>query len=632
MKKILFFILIMPTLIWGQWTESFDSGTSLPAGWAVINDGGSSGWIFGAPPIGTAHSGTNAAYIGSNSIAHDDFLITKAIPVQVGISDRISFYIRSGIFSLFNENYEVLVSTTDQSKAAFTTVLQTSQSAPGSWTKKVLSLAAYAGQTVYVAIHATDANMYALMADTFEVDAVPTTVPGCTSLISPANGATGISADGILSWNGISSATGYKVKVGTTSGATDIVNNTDVGDVLTYNIPGNLNPNTTYFATVIPYNAFGDAGGCAEISFTTSPPPANDNCSEAVALTVNPDYSCAAATAGTTESASASAETAPSCGAAGTNDDVWFKFTATNTAHRVRLSDVSGSADMAMAAYSGACGSLVQVACSDPNTMDLTGLTVGQEYKVRVWTYTSTVTAVASFNICVGTPPPPPANDNCANPTPLTVGGTFNAQAITATNVGATADGTAQSCQVNATNNVWYSVVVPASGTLKIETNSVSGSTFTDSVINVFSGVCGSLTVVACDDDNSADGNFSLVSLTGQTPGATLLVSVWRYSLGAGTDGQFKVSAYDASMLATSEVSAAKNEIKAYPTPFADVLNISDISKVKSVSVVDLAGRLVKTIDNPASVLHLGDLKQGVYFLSLTMKDGSKQTIKAIKK
>jgi len=226
----------------------------------------------------------------------------------------------------------------------------------------------------------------------------------------------------------------------------------------------------------------------------------------------------------------------------------------------------------------------------------------------------------------------PPVNNDCANPTPLTVGGVFATHAITTTNAGATADGTAQSCQTSATNNIWFSVVVPASGTLKIETNSVTGSTFTDSVINVFSGACGSLTPVACDDDSSADGNFSLVSLTGQTPGATLLVSVWRYSSGTGTDGQFKISAYDASLLATSEVSQAKNDLKAYPNPFADVLNISDISKVKSVSIVDVAGRVVKTIENPSSSLQLGDLKQGLYLVTLNMKDGSKQTIKAIKK
>ncbi|WP_370897933.1 fibronectin type III domain-containing protein [Chryseobacterium gossypii] len=84
--------------------------------------------------------------------------------------------------------------------------------------------------------------------------------------------------------------------------------------------------------------------------------------------------------------------------------------------------------------------------------------------------------------------------------------------------------------------------------------------------------------------------------------------------------------------LATSEVSGAKNNIIVYPNPFTDVLNISDIARVKSVSVNDVAGRLVKTIVNPDSALHLSDLNSGMYLLTLEMKDGTKQTIKVIKK
>ncbi|MCE3076781.1 fibronectin type III domain-containing protein [Chryseobacterium gwangjuense] len=89
---------------------------------------------------------------------------------------------------------------------------------------------------------------------------------------------------------------------------------------------------------------------------------------------------------------------------------------------------------------------------------------------------------------------------------------------------------------------------------------------------------------------------------------------------------------WEALTLATAEVSVNKNNIEVHPNPFVDVLNISDIKNVKSVSVMDVAGRLVKNIENPSSVLHLGDLKQGLYLVVLNMKDGSKQTIKAIKK
>lgn len=91
------------------------------------------------------------------------------------------------------------------------------------------------------------------------------------------------------------------------------------------------------------------------------------------------------------------------------------------------------------------------------------------------------------------------------------------------------------------------------------------------------------------------------------------------------------ISVNDAS-LATTEVVANKNNIQAYPNPFTEVLNISDVKNVKSISVVDIAGRLVKNIESPSSTLHLGDLKQGVYLVVLNMNDGSKQTIKAIKK
>ncbi|AZA82848.1 hypothetical protein C1637_18130 [Chryseobacterium lactis] len=89
---------------------------------------------------------------------------------------------------------------------------------------------------------------------------------------------------------------------------------------------------------------------------------------------------------------------------------------------------------------------------------------------------------------------------------------------------------------------------------------------------------------------------------------------------------------YQFGNLSTSEVKTAKNEVKVYPNPFSDTLNISDISKVKSVSIIDVAGRVVKTIETPSSVLQLRDLKEGMYLVVLNMKDGTTQTVKAIKK
>lgn len=228
-------------------------------------------------------------------------------------------------------------------------------------------------------------------------------------------------------------------------------------------------------------------------------------------------------------------------------------------------------------------------------------------------------------------PFPAPANDVCSGAIVLTPGATFAQNAITTTNVGATTDGTT-TCQSSRGNNVWYSVVVPASGSLTIETDAAAGSPLTDTVLSVHGGACGStFTNVSCDDD-TGNGNFSKVVLSGQTPGETLYVSIWRYTSNAtNLDGQFQISAYDAS-LSTSEIAQVKNNLTVYPNPFADVLNISDVKNVKSVSVIDIAGRLVKTIEKPNSALQLGELKSGMYMVVLNMNDGSKQTIKAIKK
>jgi hypothetical protein len=84
-------------------------------------------------------------------------------------------------------------------------------------------------------------------------------------------------------------------------------------------------------------------------------------------------------------------------------------------------------------------------------------------------------------------------------------------------------------------------------------------------------------------------------------------------------------------VLATSDVSIAKNNIKIYPNPFKDILNISEIEKVKSVTISDVSGRVVKTIDNPSKEINLSFLNSGLYLVTLRLKDGTQFTVKAIK-
>ncbi|WP_336717284.1 fibronectin type III domain-containing protein [Chryseobacterium mucoviscidosis] len=84
-------------------------------------------------------------------------------------------------------------------------------------------------------------------------------------------------------------------------------------------------------------------------------------------------------------------------------------------------------------------------------------------------------------------------------------------------------------------------------------------------------------------------------------------------------------------VLATGEVSAAKNTVKVYPNPFKDTVSISDIEKVKSVSISDVSGRIIKTVENPSKEINVSTLNSGLYLLIIRMKDGSQYTVKAIK-
>jgi hypothetical protein len=73
-----------------------------------------------------------------------------------------------------------------------------------------------------------------------------------------------------------------------------------------------------------------------------------------------------------------------------------------------------------------------------------------------------------------------------------------------------------------------------------------------------------------------------------------------------------------------------KNALSIYPNPFHDILKISDIADVKSISVMDMSGRQVKSL-NPATELNLSSLNSGMYIVNLNMKDGSVKSLKAIK-
>jgi len=130
---------------------------------------------------------------------------------------------------------------------------------------------------------------------------------------------------------------------------------------------------------------------------------ANDECATAINLPVNIGTACINSVTGTVLGATPSPN--PNGCAGNDDDDVWFQFTATEGTHNITLVNVAGSTtDLYHVVYSGSCGALTQLYCSDNDSSIAANLTPGQTYYIRVYTFTGTAGQNTTFTMCVGTP------------------------------------------------------------------------------------------------------------------------------------------------------------------------------------------------------------------------------------
>lgn len=149
-------------------------------------------------------------------------------------------------------------------------------------------------------------------------------------------------------------------------------------------------------------------------------------------------------------------------------------------------------------------------------------------------------------------------NDHCSNATNIT--NKINGAAVQGDNSTATPaafGGTdtdlpanSPSCALNGEfqgvhSSVWYSFVAPANGSVTIGMCNTTPQPFLDSLMALYSGTCGSLVEVACDEDACTNGDypfFSRIVATGLTPGATYRLAVMNNSWGGSTPGPFTLN------------------------------------------------------------------------------------------
>ena len=280
-------------------------------------------------------------------------------------------------------------------------------------------------------------------------------------------------------------------------------------------------------------------------------------------------------------------------------------------------------------------------------------ITIGDENGSVAYTYgtgsvvwTSTITGVIRFythldtncgddtndrsrSVLCGTIPPAPLNDDCSGAIVLTAGGVFADHSQVGTNFGATASsGIADPvCSSYLGSDVWFSVVVPASGSITFETNADGASNVSDTGIEAFSGTCNSLTSIDCNDDGGNNA-FSLLSLTSLTPGSTVYLRVFDYdNIEFGT---FQVSAYDPSLGTNLFNSSTFNY---FPNPVKDILNLNYSETIAKVQVINLIGQEVisKTSSTSQVQVDMSELPSGTYLVKVTTDSNEIKTVKVIK-
>ncbi len=227
----------------------------------------------------------------------------------------------------------------------------------------------------------------------------------------------------------------------------------------------------------------------------------------------------------------------------------------------------------------------------------------------------------------------PPANDDCTSATVLGVDPTTCSTPIVGTNVGASDSGipfpSCSSAYAYGTGgDVWFSVTVPASGSVSIETSQVSGSSVGDTVMAAYSGDCSNLVEIGCDDDGGP-GLFSKIELTGQTAGEVLYIRVYEY--GNNSFGEFNICAWDpdASSVEDNQIAG----FKFYPNPVNHTLNLSAQNNIENVNIFNVTGQQVISVKPEATQtqIDMSKLQNGIYFVKAQI-NGEMTAFKVVKK
>lgn len=551
----------------------------------------------------------------------------------------------------------------------------------------------------FPALRHTGVPANSILIDDVVWEVIPSTPPSCaTNVVATPNATCGNFANSIT-WDATSGADGYYVTIGTTIGGNEIADTVDISTT-SYNFTGTVN--TTYYYTIVPYNANGPATGCLEQSFTTnangcycvSNPSSNDGngiSNVQIATTDFPTgdvtyFDHTATAVDLAQGINANVQVTFQTGFT-YHTNIWIDFnddftfdpselvyqgeslaanpTTLNASfimpagaplgnHRMRIGTADTGQQIPNPCYSGTWGvtldftiNVVAASCTPPTVASSTVVAdcVNSQYSVNVdvtalgngtpvitdgtsnWPVTATgVITVGPFadatsvtltllhgsdatcdlplgnflNIC------PPTNDTCATAIPVDCSDVV---------VGSTANGATDTGN-NASADVWYSY----SGAAGDITASLCTNTTFDTFIRVFDA-CGGTQIASNDDSCGLQSSVTFAA------NGTSTYYIMVEGFGTAT-GNFELTV---SCVLNAD-SFDNNNFMVYPNPVKDVLNLSYISEISAVRVVNMLGQEVisRKLNTANAQVDMTQLSAGTYIVNVTIGDTVK-TIKVVK-
>ncbi len=136
------------------------------------------------------------------------------------------------------------------------------------------------------------------------------------------------------------------------------------------------------------------------------------------------------------------------------------------------------------------------------------------------------------------TPLPPPPNDLPCGAITLVAGATCSYSTFTNDNATASPGVPIPGCAGYLGGDVWFTTTIPASGNLLIDSQI---DEVLDGGMAIYTGTCGALTLVDCDDDDSPNGAMPSVLINSLAVGTQVFIRMWE--VGNNNNGSFGICA-----------------------------------------------------------------------------------------